>query len=120
MSRITKRKMERNRNLNVKPILDEGKKIYCTMVFCNEIYFSRQFIVSIMKKTKYIPFQRNLLHLTMALKLGWRKNSTYTFPDPGYLGTSIAIQIKSDDTKPNMVDTKLMCRISNKYKHCIL
>ena len=71
-------------------------------------------------KTKYIPFQRNLLHPTMALKLGWRKNFTYTFPGPGYLVTSIAIQIKSDDTKPNMVDTTLMCRISNKNKHCIL
>ena len=56
----------------------------------------------------------------MTLKLGWRKNSTYTFLDPGNLGTSIAIQIKLDDTKPNMVDTKMMGRIRNKYKHCIL
>ena len=72
------------------------------------------------EKTKYIPFQRNLLHLTMALKLGWRKNLTYTFPDPDYLRTSISIEIKSDDTNPNMVDTKLMGRISNKCKHCIL
>ena len=47
----------------------------------------------------------------MALKLGWRKNPTYTFLDPGNLGTSIAIQIKLDDTKPNMVDTKMMGRI---------
>ena len=62
----------------------------------------------------------NLLHLTMALKVGWRKNSTYTFPDPGYPGASIAIKTKSHETKPNMVDTKLMGRMSNKYKHCTL
>ena len=56
----------------------------------------------------------------MTLKLGWRKNSTYTFLDPGNLRTSITIQIKLDDTKPNMVDTKMMGRIRHKYKHCIL
>ena len=70
--------------------------------------------------TKYYPFKMDVLHLTIALKLDWRKHSTYTFPDPGYLGISIAIQIKSDGTKPNMVDTKLMGRISNKHKQCIL
>ena len=120
MSRITKRTKERDTHLNVKPILDEGKKIYSNMAFCNDVIFFKTIYCQHNEKTKYIPFQRNLLHLTMALKLGWRKNSTYTFPDPGYLGTSIAIQIKSDDTKPNMVDKTLMCRISNKYKHYIL
>ena len=55
----------------------------------------------------------------MTLKLGWRKNSTYTFLDPGNLGTSNTIQIKLDDTKPNMVDTKVLGRIRDKYKHCI-